>query len=147
MSETSVQITQPVISINFPASGTGPQGPPGPAGGTSVTYTAGENLSSGRAVIIDNGEAFYFQPSDPAHVGRVMGLTVTSASTGNDVDIQLSGTVTDAAFTFTPDLPVFARADGELFNTPGTSGTAQYIGVAVSADTLILNIGLFIVQS
>jgi Protein of unknown function (DUF3168)/Uncharacterized conserved protein (DUF2190) len=109
-------------------------------------FTAGETMSSGRAVVIEGSEAFYFQPANAAHAGRVIGVTTTSASAGNDVTIQIMGIITDAAYTFNPDLPVYARTDGELFNTPGASGISQYMGVATGTDTLMINIGLPIVR-
>lgn len=109
-------------------------------------YEAGETLSSGRAVIIDNGQAFYFQPSDPTHAGRLFGVTLTSATTGQNVSIQTMGEVTDSAYSFSSDLPVYVRADGELFNTPGASGLVQIVGASTGADKLYINIGMSIAR-
>lgn len=95
----------------------GPQGIPGPAGGATVIYPAGENLSAGRVVIIDGGEAFYFQPSDPAHSGRAFGVTVGSATVGNNVTIQTIGEATDASFSAFADVPLYIGDDGELQTT------------------------------
>ena len=60
----------------------GPQGPPGPAGGSAVTWPAGENLSAGRVVIIEGGSAYHFQPGNVAHQGRAYGVTTTAATAG-----------------------------------------------------------------
>ena len=144
MTETTVTITQPVLSINFPASGTGPTGPAGPAGGSFVTYPAGQNLSSGRAVIIDGGEAFYYQPSDDLHAGRMFGVTITSATTGNDVDIQVVGEVTDAAFSFAVDKTLWVGANGEIFDTP-QSGNTQKAGISTGADKMKLDFSVQII--
>mgnify|MGYP003404668478 FL=1 len=110
------------------------------------TYVAGETMSSGRAVIIDGGEAFYFQPSDTTHAGRLFGITTSGATIGGNITIQVMGEITDAAYTFSPDLPVYVRADGELFNTPGASGLVQIVGASTGTDKLLISIGLTIVR-
>lgn len=118
----------------------GPQGEPGPPGGAVVTYTAGENLSAGRLVILQSGTVRYFQPANPAHAGRAFGVTKTSATNGQTVQVQVAGVLSDAAFSFTPDAPVYARADGELFATPSGTGIVQFVGTALSANSVNINI-------
>lgn len=140
----AVEISQPNIVVEI-GGGIGPPGPVGPEGGSSVTWPAGQNLSSGRAVVIDGGEAFYFQPSDATHEGRAYGITITSATTGNDVDIQISGERADAAFSFAADTPVWVDADGEIVNTqPATGVLIQRAGVASAAKKMI--IGFFCIK-
>lgn len=81
------------------------------------TYPAGENLSAGRVVVIDGGEAFYFDPTDATHHNRAFGVTRTSATAGYDVTIQPAYTVaTDAAFTFAADIPLWVGSSGEVVN-------------------------------
>jgi hypothetical protein len=118
----------------------GPQGEPGPPGGAVVTYTAGENLSAGRLVILNSGTVRYFQPANSAHAGRAFGVTKTSATNGQTVQVQVAGVLSDAAFSFTPDAPVYARADGELFATPSGTGIVQFVGTALSANSVNINI-------
>jgi hypothetical protein len=147
MADTQVTITQPVIEINFPASGTGPTGPPGPVGGSVITWPAGENLSTGRVVIIDGGEAFYFQPSDTTHQGRAYGITVTSATEGNDVDVQVGGEVQDAAFTFAADTPLWVDDDGEIINTQPALTLIQKAGVASAAQKILIDFSINVKKS
>lgn len=118
----------------------GPQGEPGPPGGAVVQYPAGQNLSSGRLVILDAGVVRYFQPANPAHAGRALGVTKTSATNGQTVQVQVAGVLSDAAFSFTPDAPVYSRTDGELFSTPLTAGLVQFVGNAISANAVNINI-------
>jgi len=118
----------------------GPQGEPGPPGGAVVEYNAGENLSAGRLVILSSGTVRYFQPGVPAHAGRALGITKTSALTGEAVMVQVAGVLSDPAFNFTPDAPVYSRTNGELFSTPGVTGIVQFVGTALSANSLIINI-------
>lgn len=112
----------------------GPPGPIGPAGGSAVTVTAGENLSAGRVVIMEGDEAFYFQPSDPAHGGRAFGVTLSAATAGNTVTVQISGEATDASFSAFGDVPLYVGADGEL-QTTWPAGPALLQKAAIGTGT------------
>lgn len=118
----------------------GPQGEPGPPGGAVVSYPAGENISAGRLVILDSNTVRYFQPGTPSHAGRALGVTKTSATTGQSVQVQVAGVLSDAAFAFTPDAPVYSRADGELFATPLGTGIVQFVGTALTTNSVNINI-------
>lgn len=154
MAEIKIHVEQPNydLVIRRPAYtfqiARGTQGPPGPAGlpgGSSVTYPAGENLSAGRVVVINGGAAYYFQPSDPTHQSRAFGVTVTSATIGNNVDIQAIGERADAAFGFTADTPLWVDADGEIVNTqPGTGLIIQGAGVASGNKKIKIDLSLSI---
>lgn len=139
----SLRLNQPRYTMSLARGTQGPQGPPGLPGGTSVTYQAGENLSSGRVVVIDGGQAFYFQPADSTHQGRAFGVTVTSATSGNSVDIQTVGERTDAAFSFTADTPLWVDSDGEIVNTqPGSGALIQGAGVASGNKKILIDLSL-----
>lgn len=148
MPDITIEINHPAVTINqtqveVDLDFGGPQGPPGPegpAGGTSETYPAGQNVSAGRVVVIDGGEAFYFQPSDPTHAGRAFGVTITSALTGEDVDIQTAGVVTDAAFLFSADSTLYCDTDGDVVDTMPASGTVQQVGVSVASNSMLISI-------
>ena len=168
--EITFNLSQPTIEIEFPASlpGVGvPDGgdvgdvltktgagdyvtewqPPG-ASANLETYPAGENLSAGRVVIIDGGEAFYFQPADSTHAGRAFGVTKTSATTGNTVTVQVQGTIQDAAFVFTADTPLWVWADGEVKNTqPATPTVLQRAGVAVEDKKMMIDFSICILEN
>lgn len=112
------------------------------------TYPAGQNLSAGRVVIIDGGEAFYFQNTDATHVGRAYGVTKTSATTGNNVSIQAYGIIQDAAFTFTADNSVWVGTDGEIFDSiPATGVIIQKAGVASEDKKMLIDFGVQILKS
>ena len=137
------------INIFLPQGATGPVGPAGPEGGSSVTYAAGENLSTGRVVIIDGGAAWYFQPADVTHAGRAFGVTITSATTGNDVDIQMSGEIEDAALSFDPDKTLWAGADGEIFDTvqAGAGEVHQKAGMSIEGDKMRIDFSIQIIKT
>ena len=111
-------------------------------------YPAGENLSSGRVVIINGAEAFYFQDSDATHAGRAYGVTKTSATAGNNVTIQVAGIIQDAAFNFTADRIVWVGADGEIFDTQPTGGVLiQKAGVASEDRKMLIDFSIQIKKS
>lgn len=139
-----VEVRQPTIEIEIGGSvpgATGPQGPPGPAGGSVRTYPAGETLSTGRAVIIHSGAAFYFQHTDVLHHGRCYGVTVTSASTvGADVDIQVGGERSDAAFTFTANKVLWVGANGVISDTLPVGGAIiQKAGISGEDRKMVID--------
>ncbi len=102
-----------------------------------IEVQAGQALSTGRAIIIDGGQAFYFQPSDAAHAGRIVGITRTSAaSAGVSVSVQISGIVSDPAFTFTVDKGLYAIANGQITSTKPNTAAVQYVGVSTAANTM-----------
>lgn len=103
------------------------------------TYAAGENVSAGRLVIIDGGEAFYYQISDPTHAGRSFGITKSSATTGNNVTIQPSGIVTDAGFSALTEGTVWAIANGQVSSTRPTSGNVQKVGVYLGSNKILID--------
>lgn len=124
----------------------GPQGPPGPAGGSVVQYPAGENLSAGRVVIIEGGEALYFQPSTPAHGGRAFGVTTTSALTGETVNIQVVGEPADASFSAFSDVPLYVGDDGEIQTTFPASGLIQKAGFGTGTNKIMIDFSTQILQ-
>ena len=128
MSETYVRIeqrqvlarieqAQPVAII--PIGAQGPRGLPGLPGGSSVEVTAGETISSGRAVIMDG-------------VGRAYGISASSGVLNGNVTVQIVGEITDASFfTFTADTALWVWANGEIKNTlPTGVATIQKAGIA-----------------
>lgn len=139
-------VRRPAYSISISKGTQGPQGVPGPAGGSVVTYPAGETLSAGRVVIIDGGEAFYFQPSDPTHSGRAFGITTTSATAGNSVSIQAIGEATDASFAAFADVPLYVIADGELSTTWPASGLLQKAGFGTGTNKVKIDFSIQIQQ-
>lgn len=100
------------------------------------TWPAGENLSSGKIVIISSGEAIYFQPANATHAGRAYGVTKTSASAGNDVTIQVSGNISDPSFVFTAESGLYAAANGAITETKPTTQLIQFVGIAVGAGLM-----------
>lgn len=132
----TVSIENDTVELTLPAGTIGPAGPTGPPGGSAVTYTAGETLAAGRVVIIDADEAFYFQPSDTTHQGRAYGITVSSASLGASASIQIGGEITNAAFTFGADAPLWVYNNGIIVDTAPAVTILQSAGASAGNNTM-----------
>lgn len=135
----------PVVNVQM--LGSGPPGPAGPAGGSTVTYQAGETLSTGRVVIIDGGEAFYFQPADATHAGRAFGVTTSSAIAGNNVTIQIAGEITDGGISATADAVAWVGSNGQISATLTPSGLLQQAGIGISAHKIKIQFNSLIIQN
>ena len=121
--------------------------PPG-SSASFETYEAGENLSSGRVVVIDSLTAVYFQHANVAHAGRAYGVTKTSATAGNNVTIQVYGVIQDAAFGFVADTTLWVGADGEIFNTQPVGGVLiQRAGVASENQRMLIDLSIYIIKN
>ncbi|WP_375592296.1 hypothetical protein [Chitiniphilus eburneus] len=117
----------------------GPIGPIGPAGGSAFTRCRGETLSALRVVYEQAGEVFALDYRDGAHLGQLLGLTLTAGDAGSEVDVQRSGAIDDAGWWWTPG-PVWLGAAGTLTQTPPADGFDVRVGAAVSATRLILDV-------
>lgn len=117
----------------------GPPGPPGPDGGSALQRPAGETLSALRVVYELAGAVFALDYRDAEHIDLVVGVTLTAAAQGGAVNIQRSGTLDDAAWSWQPG-PVWLGAAGALTQSPPTDGFDLLIGSAVSATRITLNI-------
>jgi hypothetical protein len=125
----------------------GPQGPPGPPGGASVVYPAGESLGAGRVVIIESGQAVYFQPGDATHQGRAYGITTASAIAGANATIQIIGEVENAAFTFDPDAILYVYNNGIIVDTDPDLLVTQVAGVSTTDEKMRIDFSISILKA
>jgi hypothetical protein len=125
----------------------GPQGPPGPAGGSAVTWPAGENLSPGRVVIIEGGSAYHFQPGNVAHQGRAYGVTTTAATAGNNATIQILGEVENAAFTFAADKLLYVFTNGIIVDSEPNIDIIQLAGISSGGNKMRIDFSISIKKS
>lgn len=143
------KVVQPQIVAKFsqrPLQVVLTKGLPGPAGGAAsetIDLVAGQNLSTGRVVIVDAGKAWYFQNTDAAHHGRAYGITTTSGTTNGTVTVAISGIIEDSAFGFAADTVLWVGADGEIFNAQPVTGVIfQKAGVAGAAKKVKIDFSL-----
>lgn len=121
----------------------GVPGPPGPAGNGNalITGIAGEPLG-GHRMVTTNASGHYVHASNanPAHAGRVVGITTGAAAQGATVTIQPIGSITESAWAWVPESVLFLGANGQLSATPPASGFVQIIGYAQTATTIYLQL-------
>lgn len=116
----------------------GPVGATGPRGDT-LTVTAGATLGGHRAVILNAAnQAIYADSSTLAHAGRVVGLTLDAATSGDPVTIQLSGALTEPAWSWDSGQPVYVGAGGALTQFHPVAGFSQIIGFPTSGTSLFI---------
>jgi len=131
-----------VFAVVTAAGGQGPpggRGQPGPAGGSAVERIAGEQLSALRVTYEWAGVVRYLDLQDAAHIDQVAGITLNAVEQGEPINLQLSGPLDDAAWTWQPG-PVWLGPAGTLTQTPPDDGYLLFIGNAVSPTRLIINI-------
>jgi hypothetical protein len=116
---------------------TGPRGPAGPAELVPGYAYAAETLPSGGLLGLD-AEGKLIR-ADAASQIPAIGLTRAAAEVGELVKIVQIGRVN--GFTgLTPGAPCWLGAAGALTQTAPVNGLTQEIGVALAADTLLLDL-------
>jgi hypothetical protein len=107
--------------------------------------TAGENLSGGRVVFIDNGKAFKFDPSNASLYGRTLGITVGAALTDDAVQVQFNGVMNWTDTPLAPGSLYYAGANGQLTTDPSGLTILQRVGHAIATNKLKINFDLNII--
>lgn len=101
---------------------------------------AGQNLSSGRVVVIISGIANYFDPNNENMFGLAAGITKTSADVGDQIGIKSFGNFYESGLNLTPGKVYFAGINGTLTLNPENLKIVQQIGTALDSDNLLINI-------
>lgn len=115
----------------------GPEGIPGSA--VPVNRVAGETLSGHRAVRLTNGVAYYASADDLDHIGQTVGITTAAALVGETASIQTGNEMTYSGWTWA-DGPIWLGLNGQLTQTPPSSGVLQQVATATSSTTLLIDI-------
>lgn len=126
--ESSLEITPNAMVVNKTIVGAG----------ITITTTAGEALGGHRAVVVQNGEAFYADKDTEVHAGQTVGITTHAATLGASVEIQYAGELEHSTWNFNPG-SVYIGANGVLTQTRPTTGWVTNIGVALDATKLFIN--------
>lgn len=103
-----------------------------------ISYPAGENILSEKCVKVIGGEVYYFDVTEIDNYGLLVGITKTSGSIGENVEIYLmnAGVIT-VSQTLIVGLNYFAGINGLI--TEDTSNVlVQKIGTAIDTNKLLL---------
>ena len=137
----AVVVTQPTNTVVVAVAQQGPRGPqgvPGPAGGTT-TFTVGATPLSGHsAVAVDaGGMLIKADCTNPAHQGAVLGLMANAYSPGDQAVVQTAFTLEHAGWTWTPG-PVFVGTAGQLTQTLPVGAVFSQVVAHALSPTLVL---------
>lgn len=101
--------------------------------------TAGQNLLSNKIVAIVNGAVVYADNTDISQYNKVIGMTVHSANTGDEIKVLTDGYLDGMSITIDSDY--FVGINGDM-TTVVPSGTVylQNIGFGINATTLMINL-------
>lgn len=116
----------------------GPQGVPGPAGGTT-TVTVGSTPLSGHSAVAADAAGLLIKAdcTNPAHRGAVLGLLADAYSPGDQAVVQTAFTLEHAGWTWAPG-PVFVGTAGQLTQTPPVGAVFSQVVAHALSPTLVL---------
>lgn len=144
MSDSAIVRKLSTSSVVMAAGRQGPagaQGPIGPAGGSALPVVAGVALGGHRLVVLNaSGQAIYADCTQPAHAGKVLGLTLGAIAAGDNGDVLRSGEVVEPSWNWTLDQAVFLGSNGLLTQTQPLTGFSLIVGFPVSATKLFVSL-------
>jgi hypothetical protein len=101
------------------------------------TYTAGESISALKAVYELSGVIYKAAP-DTIQTASVVGITLTSANAGEQVQVLQYGVLQDAFLTFSPADLIFVTSNGAITNVAPASGYLTRLGRAINVNTVLI---------
>lgn len=121
---------------------TGEQGIPGPPS-VSVYRTASGAIGGHRVVRSVSATAVgYASAADASHGDDTIGVTTQAAVDGASIEVQRTGTLTHAGWTWTQGERIYLGADGSLTQTvpDETHAFIQVVGHAEASDSMFIKI-------
>lgn len=119
----------------------GPQGVPGPTGGSALQYIAAEALGGHRVVVLNDFErAIYATNLDSMHAVKVLGITLGAADFGDLVTVQTGGEITEPSWSWTLGQPIYLGDNGQLTQAYPAAGFALIVAFPISATKIMLRI-------
>jgi len=107
------------------------------------TNAAGENISAVKALYSNGTNVFLGDANEMFAEAVIVGISVTAATTGNEVRYFIDGTFYDSSFSFTDGEPVFLAENGNLTQTDPIALGYNYrtvVGFAIGVNGLNINI-------
>ena len=106
-----------------------------------VSYPASTALSGQRIVsVYPDGSAHYSDHDILEDVPRVMGVTMTAASTGNAVGILVFGEMIEPTWSWIEGKAIFLGANGFMTQTPPSTGFQMEVAFAVTPQKIMVEI-------
>jgi len=94
---------------------------------------AGENIGALR-VIKNNSDykGYIADSSDVAQINQILGISKTASVAGNSVRVIMSGKMEDASWNWDVTKAIYFDSNGQLTQTPPSSGFSLMVGVAIT---------------
>ncbi len=104
------------------------------------TIIAGETISALRILTTDSsGFGIYADPTNSEHVRRLLGMSTSSGTAGNPINLRLEGKYQDASWSWDVNQPLFLGANGTFTQVAPATGNLVVLGHAIKSDTILLN--------
>jgi hypothetical protein len=114
--------------------------------GSVFTKIAGETISALRVVKLENDIAFLASCDEGLDYNKVIGVSKTGASTGQEIIIQTFGEIQDSVLNLQSS-SLFLGINGEILTSPPANGFVLKIGKVLSLDKIGINIQQVIVRN
>ena len=119
---------------------TKPDSPSGDSTRVQKDYLAGEPLSALRMVKFDDPTTVSLADKNLLSDAVTIGMGINSATIGNAVTVVTFGQIDDASFMFSANACLFLDDNGQITDTPPTSGHNVPIGVGLGAGSIFIDI-------
>ena len=105
------------------------------------TYIAGEAISALKIVRLDSPTTVKIGDSSSTYEdAKVIGVAISAAALGVNIDVQSFGELNDAFFSFPLNAPLYLSPTGTITDTPPTSGYNVQIGHSLGAGSIFVKV-------
>ncbi len=103
----------------------------------SITKKATHNISALKVLKFDSSDYVSYATSNTTFEdATAIGISLTAATTGNDVEILLFGVLEDPFFSFPVNAGVYLTTSGGLSDTPPVSGYLSKVGNSLGTGAI-----------
>ena len=88
----------------------------------------------------NDGEAIYADNTNPDHANSATKITLGAAIAGGDLEVQLTGRITEPSWNWTPGARIYVGTLGQLVTTAPTSPAtfSKVIAIAETATRILI---------
>ena len=103
---------------------------------------ANGDISGHRVVAgLSDTQITYADKDTPTHKSLVLGITRNAARTGDSVMVQSRRVMTEPSWNWTQGMPLFLANNGMMTQNVPQTGFVMELGVALTPQTMWINIG------